>query len=516
LLLAVVGAALALVILRRPAPEGAVTPLPDFPFETMEPVVEAQFVAARRRAEAAPHDADAVGEFGMLFHAYGFHAMAETCYERAHTLDPVSLRWLGYLARARLAVGSFDEASAAFAQLLAGDPDDVAGLVLKAEADRQAHRLDDALAGYERAIGIDTHVPQAHCGAGRVLLELGRLDEAITHLTVATLQAESYGTARYALGEALREKGDREAAMTQFALARKHSEVEPELNDPLMVEVALLRRGAIDALHEGIDLLRDGHLSDALPKLEEAVRLAPDLAEAQSQLGAALLLAGADDRAESHLRRALEIDPDFVDARYNLGLLAHRRGEAATAAAHFAHAVSVRGDHFDAHLGLGAVLPALGRRDEAITHLERALALRPADARPYKRLAALLAAAGRHHEALGVLRRGHLELPDDASVTDRLAWHLATCPDPSLRDAGEALTLTRTVVRRTGGDIPQALSTLAAALAGTGAFEDALAALERAETLVARQGSDEALARRLAGQRAEYLQGSLFLEPSGR
>jgi tetratricopeptide (TPR) repeat protein len=515
MLIVVGGAALVLVILLRPVPEGGGPALPEFPFETMEPLVEAQFVAARRRAAAAPRDAEAVGEFGMLFHAYGFHAMAETCYERAHALAPSSPRWLGYLARARLALGRFDEASATLAELLAGDPDDVAGLVLKAEADRQARHLDDALAGFERAIEIDARVPQAHCGAGRVLLELGRLDEAIAHLTAATLQAESYGTARYALGEALREKGDREAAKTQFALAREQSEVEPELNDPLMVEVALLRRGAIDALHEGIDLLRDGHLSDALPKLEEAVRLAPDLAEAQSQLGAALLLAGSDDRAERHLRRALEIDPDFVEARYNLGLLAHRRGEAATAAAHFAHAVSVRGDHFDAHLGLGAVLPALGRRDEAITHLERALALRPSDARPYKRLAALLAAAGRHREALGVLRRGHLELPEDASVADRLAWHLATCPDPSLRDAGESLTLARTVVRRTGGDIPQTLSTLAAALAGTGAFEDALAALEQAETLLARRGRDEALARRLAGQRAAYLQGSLFLEPTG-
>jgi YaiO family outer membrane protein len=67
--------------------------------------------------------------------------------------------------------------------------------------------------------------------------------------------------------------------------------------------------------------------------LRQVVAAQPANADAQLQLGLALLNAGRLDEAEIALRRALEIAPDYTDARLGLARLEQRRGNRAAALA---------------------------------------------------------------------------------------------------------------------------------------------------------------------------------------
>lgn len=69
---------------------------------------------------------------------------------------------------------------------------------------------------------------------------------------------------------------------------------------------------------EGAELLAIGELAGAVTVLREAVRLAPESAEAHNDLGVALASSGAVAEAREYFRRAVALQPDFAEARDNL------------------------------------------------------------------------------------------------------------------------------------------------------------------------------------------------------
>lgn len=480
--------------------------LPEFPVQSMEPAVSVQFQAVLDRLDRTPLDAGANGALGMLYHAYGFHALAQPCYRRAAALDPADRRWPFYLGVVLLHRGRLVESAGSFDVVLGADPDDHAALLHRAEARLGLNDLAGAAADFRRAIELRPGSARAWCGAGRAAFRGKDFDAAVADLRRATALAPDYGSARYVLGQALREQDRLEEARRELELARQQLDDEPGIEDARLEALVALRTGAIDALHRGIELLKEGRTREAIERLGRAVRLDPRLAEAHSQLGAALLAAGLTEPAEAELARAVELDPDFADAHYNLGLAAHRRGRFDEAVQRFARAVAIRQGHFDAHLALGTDLPGLGRGNEAVAHLRKARSLRPDDARPYKRLAAVLGDLGRYEEAIAILRAGAARLGGDAALRDRLAWFLATCPDDAFRDPGEALPIAEAVCRQTGGTVAQPLDTRAAALAALGQFEQALADAELARQLAETAG-DADLAGRISARLAGYRDG---------
>jgi len=59
-------------------------------------------------------------------------------------------------------------------------------------------------------------------------------------------------------------------------------------------------------------------------------------------------------------------------------------------------------------------------------------------------------------------------------IVNRLAWLLATGPDPSLRNAREAVNLAKTACEKTKYSDPESLDVLAAAYAESGDFKRAV------------------------------------------
>src|SRR5262249_22141609 len=115
-----------------------------------------------------------------------------------------------------------------------------------------------------------------------------------------------------------------------------------------------------------------------------------------------------------------------------------------------------------------------GRTDDALTDLSEHLRLHPNDAMAY------LFRSGLHKErkavaaALQDLNAAHRVAPDDPQVCNNLARMLATCTDAPLRDGPRAVALARQACRATEWKHPFCLGTLGAALAATGAFDEAI------------------------------------------
>ena len=72
--------------------------------------------------------------------------------------------------------------------------------------------------------------------------------------------------------------------------------------------------------HYNLGLLLDqrGQLDAAIEHYSEALRLKPDLADAQNNLGAALDRQGKTEDAIAHYREAIRLKPDWPDAQSNL------------------------------------------------------------------------------------------------------------------------------------------------------------------------------------------------------
>ena len=63
-----------------------------------------------------------------------------------------------------------------------------------------------------------------------------------------------------------------------------------------------------------------GRVSDAIAHFEAALRINPDYAEANNNLGACLMNTGRMRTPFPHFEAALRLKPDSADAHYNLGL----------------------------------------------------------------------------------------------------------------------------------------------------------------------------------------------------
>jgi tetratricopeptide (TPR) repeat protein len=159
----------------------------------------------------------------------------------------------------------------------------------------------------------------------------------------------------------------------------------------------------------GAAYLEVGRPADAVPHLEEAIRLDPRAAAAHNDLGTALMAQGRLGDALERFRRAAALAPRDETIQFNLGNALKNASRFTEAAAAYQRAIALNPAFADAHANMGALLFSRGRGREALPHFERAVALRPNSAVLHTNLAGALGAAGRYADALRHVRRA-LEL----------------------------------------------------------------------------------------------------------
>jgi tetratricopeptide (TPR) repeat protein len=128
-------------------------------------------------------------------------------------------------------------------------------------------------------------------------------------------------------------------------------------------------------------LMRGGRVTEAIAHSKEALRIRPGDADAQNNLGLALLQTGDTPRATEHLEKALEIDPGHMNAEVNLSWVLATAPEASirdgARAVQLAEDVAHRAGHPNATVlrTLAAAYAETGRFSDAIETAQQAIAI---------------------------------------------------------------------------------------------------------------------------------------------
>jgi tetratricopeptide (TPR) repeat protein len=152
-------------------------------------------------------------------------------------------------------------------------------------------------------------------------------------------------------------------------------------------------------------------------------------AEAQARLGDFDLYRGQLDAAHKKLEEAIRLDPDLAAAQESMGLLLFREDERYGAEKYFARAVALDSKSALAYFYHAMLLTSEGSDEEKIaearTALEKAVALNPALGSAWSNLALLYANAGALDNALSAAKRAVDTMPGDPHFQYNLAVVLA-------------------------------------------------------------------------------------------
>lgn len=245
--------------------------------------------------------------------------------------------------------------------------------------------------------------------AAQAALNAGRKDEVIEHLIAAVnedparptsvyriLAAQLYGAGRYAEGEAFATRG---------------LERYPRDYDLLNTRGVLLRK-----------LKRQ---PEAVPVLEQAVKLEPKKLAAQQNLGNVLLDLNSATRAEAVFSKLVRLEPRNAEYQRQLGRSIIKQGRIEQGLMRVRQALNLQRNNIDAWLDVVSTLNDEFRSAEAEEAVDKALAANPGAQRLVEAKATILRRAGDHARAEAFLQSLLPANPDAAWLHHALGVHYA-------------------------------------------------------------------------------------------
>jgi arylsulfatase A-like enzyme/Flp pilus assembly protein TadD len=202
--------------------------------------------------------------------------------------DPANPAFRSTLARALRQNGQVGRAVDLLRQAVAAAPDDADGWYNLASALEESGNVDEAMLAIAEAAKRDPHRPEVHNVKGVLLAEQGKPAEAEREFRAAIEIDPRNARAFNNLGNVLRATGHDDDAAAAY---RKAAELAPRYADPLNgLGAVFVQRG-------------DGRA--AIPYFDAALRIAPDLYEAELNRAIALQVAGDSAGSRDALRRLL-------------------------------------------------------------------------------------------------------------------------------------------------------------------------------------------------------------------
>jgi tetratricopeptide (TPR) repeat protein len=379
--------------------------------------------------------ADAYGDLGKLYHAYGLAEPAEACYRNALRIAPADPRWAHALGVLLQDAGRLDESEKAYRS--AGTAD-VAALVHRGEIARLQGRSGDAEAVLRQALAADPSCAAAEALLGQIALERRDFPTAVRRLEAALAAVPGANRLHYLLAQAYRGLGDAAKAGEHLA---KAGQVGVRPPDPLLDELDSLRSGERVRLARAKTAYQNGRYPEAADLYRRILADRPDSVEARINLAAVLVELGDRAAAVAELREALRREPSNPAAHFNLGTLLALEGPSPEARDHLAAAAAALPGDAEVHRALAGALRDGGHPEQALAEYARAVAIDPADERSRLGEAETLVRLERYAAARERLEAGLRTLPQSGLLTHGLARLLAACPDLTLRDGLRARPL---------------------------------------------------------------------------
>jgi tetratricopeptide (TPR) repeat protein len=259
----------------------------------------------------------------------------------------------------------------------------------------------------------------------------------------------------------------------------------------------------------GDALVQKGQMDEAMADYQKAIEIKPDYAAAHSDLGYALLQKGQTNEALVHYQTAVGIKPDYAVAQRGLAFVLSNEGLFSEAIYHYEIAALIEPQNGWTHHGLGMTLLKTGRTGDAIPPFLKAVEDDPQNALYKDDLGLALSSSGHEAEAassfLATARSdpagfGHFfeAMQFDTNhvgLINNLAWSFAANPDPELRNGKYAVRLATRACEMTGFQTTVFIGTLAAAYAEAGRFDEAVATGQKACALASELGETNLLKR---------------------
>ncbi|WP_052507196.1 tetratricopeptide repeat protein [Desulfonatronovibrio magnus] len=160
--------------------------------------------------------------------------------------------------------------------------------------------------------------------------------------------------------------------------------------------------------------------AQAIPCLQQALKITPRDEELHNALGRALHMLGNTTRAISSLEQALSLKPDYTQAMNNLGMALSDSGQLEESIGWYKKALGLKPDYAEAWLNLGNVHQKQENKSEALRCYQQALKLRPDFAQAYNNQGNILRDMGQDQEALESYHKALNIAPDYADALSNL------------------------------------------------------------------------------------------------
>ncbi len=318
-------------------------------------------------SEAAKLDPDNSAEHilsAKLYIEAGQLEAAEKELEAARTLDAKNAE-VEYLAGVVYQRWEQPERALAFythATELA--PAELGYLMARAEMLVAMNRPMEALALLQEKVAYFEHSGVIRDEVGLLLLQQGKLDDAIEMLRRATILSEDDLTIREHLAQA------------QFQ--GRHFDDCSESLSRLLADVRYANRGDL-LLTQGQCQLETGHAGDAVVSLARAAELMPTAASVWLALAKAQLQISELHGAGASLNKSLALDPSASGAHLLMGYLRLREARPEEAILSFQQANALDPTDTVSLCMIGYSLEKLGHTDAARRYYSRALEIKPGD-----------------------------------------------------------------------------------------------------------------------------------------
>jgi tetratricopeptide (TPR) repeat protein len=267
----------------------------------------------------------------------------------------------------------------------------------------QLRTWHDSRALYVHALAVTTGNHLADGNLGLLLLEEGKVEDAMVHFRAAVEARPASPKAHVNLGVGLATLGRHAEALREYETAVR---LDPRL--------------PVAHYNLGLELSEHGRVEDAASHYETAIRLDPDYAPPHVNLGLVHANAGRFDEAIAHYRRAIALDPQLPAAYNNLAVALERTGAIAEAVDAYRTAVRLQPADPRARFNLGAVLFGQGAAREAAQQYREVVRLDPTIPEAHAALAEALAATGDIPGATAAFQRALERRPDWPAARARL------------------------------------------------------------------------------------------------
>jgi Flp pilus assembly protein TadD len=173
-----------------------------------------------------------------------------------------------------------------------------------------------------------------------------------------------------------------------------------------------------------------GRFDQAIPYLNQALRIKPASATATNNLAVSLLMTDKVDQAIEGFRKSLALDPGYQNARYNLARALLAKGESDGALRELLVYLKVVPDDAQAQDAIGRIYASAGNLAEGLVHLRRAAELQPNDSGLQTNLGTALAMAGNFKDAITAFESALKADPSNQTARDNLARARAMLTEP--------------------------------------------------------------------------------------